>query len=136
MVGNSYEKSVHQLVGFARFVNNSRRGCGIRIRNHVEISYHGQKSSGDLARDAPSSGIFGRNGTGRRWMRSFMVGVALWVGVAGSIQGGFVRRRRHHGVNEYLVSTFRRTTLPVELNLNFMRAWTLYYSMFIKGDIN
>lgn len=75
-----------------------------RMRDpHSGISCRGQKSSGDLARDAPRFGIFRRNGTGRRWMGSSMVGVALWVGVAGSIQGGFVRRRRHHGVNEYSV---------------------------------
>jgi hypothetical protein len=49
------------------------------------------------ARDA-RSGIFGR--TGRRWMESPMVGVALRVGVAGSIQSGLVRRQKHHGVNE------------------------------------
>lgn len=64
------------------------------------------KDKGEFARSTRrrgSAGIFGRNGTGRRWMGSPMVGVALWVGVAGSIQGGFVDGKHHGGVNEYSV---------------------------------
>lgn len=39
-------------------------------------------------------------------MGSSMVGVALWVGVAGSIQGGFVDESTHE-VNEHSLSTLR-----------------------------
>lgn len=102
------EREESRLVIGQLFADLSIRMRSLQIRSsafeHGVLSRRGQKSSGDLARDdASRTGIFGQNGTGRRWMGSSMVGVALWVGVAGSIQGGFVRRRRHHGMNEYPV---------------------------------